>query len=105
MKERDGREVALAASELKEGQLSPFIPSSSTSPTSSGGGLLVYLAKKQPADEKQFEQEKTQLAEEIVSQNREALFHQWIKLRRAAAGIALPESRSPAAAQSAPAPL
>jgi hypothetical protein len=84
-KEKDGRDVTLAARDLNEGQVSPFVPTRSGA--DAGGGLLVYLAKKLPVDEKQFEDGKTELAEQLARSKAEAIFHEWFKQRRAAANI------------------
>lgn len=81
MKERDGREVTITARDLNEGQISPFVP------TGTGGGLLVYLAKKLPVDEKQFEESKAELADQVARGKSEGAFSEWFKQRRAAANI------------------
>ncbi len=82
-KEKDGREVTMAARDLNEGQVSTFTP------TASGSGLLVYLAKKLPVDEKQFEEGKAELAEQVARGKSEAAFSEWFRHRRAAANIML----------------
>jgi hypothetical protein len=82
-KEKDGREVTIAARDLNEGQLSTFTRGSA------GGGLLVYLAKKLPVDEKQFAESKDALADEIARGIQEGIFQEWFKGRRAAANILL----------------
>ena len=84
-KEKDGREVTLAARDLNEGQLSPFVPTGAGAGPS--GGLLVYLAKKQPVDEKQFTEGKAALEDQLERGKAEAIFSEWFKQRRAAAGI------------------
>jgi peptidyl-prolyl cis-trans isomerase D len=86
-KEKDGREVTMATRDLSEGQLSQFTPSTS------GGGLLVYLAKKQPLDEKEFTEGKDALADQLARGKTEAIFHEWFKQRRAAANIMLARAR------------
>ena len=82
-KEKDGREVTIAARDLNEGQISAFTP------TGTGGGLLVFLAKKLPVDEKQFEEGKVELTEQLARGKGEAAFSEWFKQRRAAANILL----------------
>jgi peptidyl-prolyl cis-trans isomerase D len=80
-KEKDGREVTMSVRNLQEGEISAFTPSLG------GGGLLVYVAKKLPVDEKQFDEGKAQLAEQIGRDKTDAIFHEWFKQRRAAANI------------------
>ena len=58
-------------------------------PAGSGGGLLVYLAKKLPLDEKEFTDGKDALADQLARGKSEAIFHEWFKQRRAAANIML----------------
>ncbi len=82
-KEKDGREVTIATRDLDEGQLSPFIP------VQSGSGLLVYLAKKLPLDEKEFADGKDALTDQVARGKTEAVFSAWFKQRRAAANIML----------------
>jgi peptidyl-prolyl cis-trans isomerase D len=85
MKEKDGRDVTMATRDLNEGQISPFTPSSD--PATNGGGLLVYVAKKQPADEKQFAESKDAITNELTNRGEQAIFSEWFKARRAAANI------------------
>jgi hypothetical protein len=87
-KEKDGREVTIAARDLQEGQISQLVPTGGGGPTP-GGGLLVHLAKRLPGDEKQFEEGKAQLADEINRTTEEGIFREWMKSRRAAANIML----------------
>lgn len=82
-KEKDGREVTMAARDLNEGQISQFAPAQT------GGGLLVYLAKKLPVDEKQFEEGKADLADQLARGKTDAIFSEWFRQRRAAANIVL----------------
>jgi hypothetical protein len=81
------REIGMAARDLTEGQLSPLVPTESAAGAS--GGLLVYLAKKQPVDEKKFQEGKAELAEMLARSKSEAIFSQWLKQRRAAANVVL----------------
>ncbi len=87
MKEKDGREVTLAARDLQEGQLSQFVPTGAGA--GPGGGLLVYLAKRLPVEEKEFEESKPAIADEIARGIEEGIFREWLKGRRAAANIVL----------------
>lgn len=84
--QKDGREITLATRDLQVGQISQFIPTSAGA--GQAGGLLVHLAKKMPVEEKQFEEGKAQLAEEIGRMSEEGIFREWLKSRRAAANIA-----------------
>lgn len=93
-KEKDGREVTIAARDLQEGQLSAFTPSMGEGFTPSGG-VLVYLAKKLPIDEKAFAEGREQLADEIARRTHEGIFQQWFKNRRAAANVVLAPVRGP----------
>ncbi len=87
-KEKDGREVTLAARDLQPGQLSPFSPTMGNGMTP-GGGVLVFLDKKQPIDEKAFEESKAQTLTELTERDEEGLFRHWFKARRAAAKVLL----------------
>jgi len=88
MKEKDGREVTMAARDLQPGQLSPFSPTMGTGATA-GGGVLVYLDKKLPIDEKAFEESKAQTTQELAQRSEEGVFQQWFRARRAAANVQL----------------
>jgi peptidyl-prolyl cis-trans isomerase D len=87
-KGKDGRSVAIAARDLNEGQISSFTPNATD-----GGGMLIYLAKKQPVDEKEFADSKDVLANQIATGKTEAIFHEWFKQRRAAANLLLPRAK------------
>lgn len=82
-KGKDGRSVAMAARDLNEGEVSAFTP------IAGGSGILVYLVKKQPLDEKEFADGKDALADQISRGKVEAIFSEWFKQRRAAANIML----------------
>lgn len=68
------------ASELKEGELSEFVPTAT-------GGLLVHLDKRLPIDEEAFAKEKAKVAEELGRQKGGALFMDWMRERRKAANV------------------
>jgi peptidyl-prolyl cis-trans isomerase D len=70
------------ASEMKEGELSEFVPTAT-------GGLLVHLDKRLPIDEADFAKQKTKVAEEIGRQKGGAIFMEWLKERRKAANVQL----------------
>jgi hypothetical protein len=54
-----------------------------------GGGVLVFLNKKQPIDEKAFEESKAQTITELTDRDEEGLFRHWFNARRAAAKVML----------------
>jgi hypothetical protein len=68
------------ASELKDGELSEFVPTST-------GGVLVHLDKRLPIDEAAFAKEKDKLAEELGRQKGGAIFMDWLRERRKAAKL------------------
>ncbi|HEV7406567.1 MAG TPA: peptidyl-prolyl cis-trans isomerase [Chthoniobacteraceae bacterium] len=68
------------ASELKEGELSEFVPTAT-------GGLLVHLDKRLPIDEAAYATEKAKVAEEIGRQKGGALFIDWLRERLKAANV------------------
>lgn len=81
----DAREVITTTAEMKVGELSEFVPSST-------GGVLVYVNKRLPADEKDFEKEQKLIAESLSQGRREALFQEWMKNRRAEANVQVARS-------------
>ena len=68
------------ASEMKEGELSEFVPTAA-------GGLLVHLDKRLPIDEADFAKEKAKVAEEIGRQKGGAIFMDWLRERRKVANV------------------
>lgn len=76
----DAREVIGTASELKTGELSEFVPTTT-------GGLLVYVNARQPVDNKALESEQKLIADSLSRSRREALFQEWMKNRRADANV------------------
>lgn len=73
-------EVMSTASELNEGQLSPFVPSAN-------GGVIVYVGKRPPIDEAKFQAEKGRVVEGVEEFKKTALFQEWLKLRRTEAQL------------------
>jgi len=82
----NAREVALTARSLQPGQVSPFVPAQNSG---TPGGLLVFLEKKLPIDEKAFEDSKADTTAQLSERDGEGVFRQWFKARRAAANVAL----------------
>ena len=80
MDQPDAREVMMRSSDLAVAQLSDFVPTQT-------GGLLIYVDKRLPVDETNFEKEKTMIAQNIERMMSEAAFQQWLKERRALAGL------------------
>jgi peptidyl-prolyl cis-trans isomerase D len=68
------------AAELKEGELSEFVPIAA-------GGVLVHLDKRLPIDEAAFAKEKDKVAEELGRQKGGAIFMDWLRERRKAAKL------------------
>lgn len=73
-------EVMQTAIEMNVGQLSNFVPGSD-------GGVIVYVKQRPPVDEEKFKAEKAQIAEGVAEFQKNALFQQWLKLRREAANL------------------
>ena len=72
---------ALSATQgLKEGQLSELTPASD-------GGLIVFLQKRHPLDEKKFEEQKPQLTMGLRRYRQMALFSEWLSVGRESAKI------------------
>lgn len=81
------REVAITARDLQPGQVSAFVPTMGGG--SSVGGILVYLEKILPIDEKAFTDSKETIADEISRAMHDGIFRQWFSARRAAANVLL----------------
>lgn len=80
----DAREVMMTAFELKEGALSAFTPTAA-------GGILVRADKRPPIDDSKFAAEKDGLSENLAQFSREAMFAEWLKVRRAEARVLVPK--------------
>jgi hypothetical protein len=80
LRDPDGQAIREKATEMAEGELSEFTQTQS-------GGLLIYLEKKMPIDEADFEKQKANLAKQIVQQKQESLVKEWIEARRKAADL------------------
>ena len=80
----DAREIMVAAFDLKQGTLSPFTPTAT-------GGDLIYVDQRPPIDESKFATEKGTLEANLSQLSTDALFTEWLKLRRADARVTLPK--------------
>lgn len=69
-----------AAFELKDGQLSEFVPTSD-------GGFLVCVTKRLPVEESQFASDKAKMLPRYQEARRRVAFQEWLRLRRAEARI------------------
>lgn len=77
----DAQEIMGRATDMAEGQLSEFIPTST-------GGLLLHIDKRLPLDEAGFEKDKALLAYNVDRNKTEGAFQLWLKERRGDAGLA-----------------
>ena len=80
MDQPDAREVMMRSSDLTVAQLSDFVPTQT-------GGLLIYVDKRLPVDESNFEKEQPMIAANIERMLQESAFQQWLKERRGLAGL------------------
>lgn len=78
----DAPAIVEKAADLQEGGISNPV----TTPT---GVVFVYLQKRQPFDESEFEAGKVQIAKEIEDEKRDMIFSEWLKSRRKAANVQL----------------
>ena len=72
----------VAAFDLKQGTISSFTPTAT-------GGDLIYVDQRPPIDESKFATEMGTLEANLSQLAREALFAEWLKLRRADARVTL----------------
>jgi hypothetical protein len=68
---------------VNPGEVSEFVP------TEKGGGLVAVLEKRAPADPSGYAAAKTQYETRYFSQRRAAVFVEWLRDRRRAAGVAV----------------
>ena len=68
------------AAEMKPDQLSEFLPTPN-------GGVIVHLDERQPIDQAQFAQMKPQIEQFLARQNDEAVFADWLRLRKKEANL------------------
>ena len=79
----DAEQVMMTAFDMKEGALSPFTPTTA-------GGILIHVDKRPPIDDSQFAVQKEFLTYRLAAGAGEALFAEWLKLRRAEARVIAP---------------
>jgi hypothetical protein len=72
-------EVVMKVTEMKEGELSPFVPGEDQ-------GFLIYLEKRVPLDEDLASQQKGRIEMLLERGRRDAAFAEWLRLRREEAG-------------------
>lgn len=80
MEPENSGEIMRTAAEMKAGELSPVVPAAS-------GSVLVFVEQRLPMDEEKFKTEKTRVAFSLGEFQKVVLFSEWLKLRRAAAGL------------------
>lgn len=76
----DSRAVMMAAFDLKAGDLSEPVPTAI-------GVDLVYLKEREPVSNEAFEKQKLTIQDSAKQQKQELFFHEWLRLRRAAADV------------------
>jgi hypothetical protein len=78
----DIQQIVAKSIELKDGQISEFVPTQE-------GGLLVCLEKRLPIDEAKFQQdkEKEKLSKSFLSGKESIAFREWLRVRMKAAKI------------------
>ena len=80
MEAPDAREIMMTAIEMKAGELSPFTPTAT-------GGVLIHVGPRPPVDEAKFATDQVLITDGLTRANREMLFAEWLKLRRAEAQV------------------
>jgi parvulin-like peptidyl-prolyl isomerase len=80
MEPESSGEIMTVAGELKVGQLSAPTPTSN-------GSVIVFVENRLPLDEEKYKTEKARVADNMANFQKNALFAEWLKLRRAAAGL------------------
>jgi len=80
MEPENSGEIMTVASDLNVGQLSTATPTPK-------GSVIVYLESRLPIDEEKYKAEKARVADNMSSFQKNVLFSEWLKLRRAAAGL------------------
>jgi peptidyl-prolyl cis-trans isomerase D len=80
--EDDARTVLFKSLEMKEGELSDFVPSQET-----GGGVIIYIDKREPIDPQTFEQDRAKLEPAYNDEQVDFVFSEWLRKHRAAANI------------------
>jgi len=80
LKKPEAPAIIQKSMELNVGQVSDLVPVAD-------GGVLVYVDKRQPVSEEQFNKEKTSLTESFTRSKRTMAFREWLRMRRDAAKI------------------
>jgi len=76
----DLQQLAAKSMEMKEGQLSEFIPTAT-------GGCLLLVEKRVPLDDAKFATIQAKLASDLLSRKQTIAFLEWLRLRREASKI------------------
>ena len=76
----DLQQIAVKTLEMKEGQLSDFVPTAD-------GGCVIFVQKRIPLDDAKFAEVKDKFLAESLGKKQAYLFVEWIRLRRDAAKI------------------
>lgn len=71
---------------MTEGELSDLVPVEN-------GGLVIHLDKRLPIDDADFEAKKKEVAEQIERRQDAMLFDDWLRVRRNAADVKVPQGR------------
>ena len=74
--------IKSAASALNQGDVTDFVPTGK-------GGVVAVLEKREPADPSGYAAAKTQFETRYLFQRRGAIFVEWLRDRRKAAGAVL----------------
>jgi len=78
----ESRAFADAATTVKEGEISGFVPTET-------GGFVVWLEKRAPADEKAFAERRDQIEDFVVARKQSILLYEWLRGSAEAAGLSL----------------
>jgi len=80
LKKPDAPAIIQKSMEMTVGQISDLVPVTN-------GGVLVYVDKRLPVNEEQFNKEKASLTENFNRSKRTLAFREWLRMRRDAAKI------------------
>ncbi len=67
--------IKQAATEMRAGEVSPFVPTAD-------GGLIAVLEKREPIDEKQFAEKRTFIDSRMQENMQRVVFYEWLRDRR-----------------------
>lgn len=82
MEPENSGEIMSVAGELTIGQLSPAVPTAN-------GSVIVFVESRLPVDEEKYKADRPRVAGNVADFQKAALFSEWLKLRRAAAGLTI----------------